>query len=300
MEENTIFSLEEVQEKAVTIPFGLLSQSIRHEGKYGNSLETKPVQIWNLVDDMKNNLNKNEINYVLGDIFIQKRSSAALLNDSDRNAGYNRYNAPISKWKFDKVIAHITIPNITKPGVNAHIALTLNEQGLTIAYGMNVHVCSNFSVMGGSVLRTYTYNGQHGTGWDTIQIFLNLWTKNLEQLFKIQSGIMENMQNTTIKDERTVQKIVGILYQNAIRQAYFRGAETPFDTHSLSQFVQEMLRQRKEEEKIGNVWDLYNWGTSVMKPGIVDIGEISNVSHGYCNFLCNEFGIPVEDIKELV
>lgn len=298
--EQTIFNLEQLDEKATTIPFELLSQSIRHEGKYGSALETKPVQIWNLISDIREGLDKNDVNHQLQDIFIQKRSSAALLNDADRNAGFNRYNAPISKWKFDKVIGHITMPNISSPGVNAHIGLTLNEQGLTIAYGMNVHVCQNFNVMGGSIIRTYTYNGQPGLPWDTAKVIINGWTKNLEQLFKVQSDIMHNMENTAIKDERTIQKIVGILYQNAIRQAYFRGPETPFDTHSLSQFVQEMLRQRKEEERLGNVWDLYNWGTSVMKPGIVDIGDISNVSNGYCNFLCNEFGIPVQDVKELV
>lgn len=300
MEQNTVFSLEQVEEKAMPISFEMLSQSIRHEGKHGNALETKPVQIWNLIDDVQETLAKNDMNYDLKEIFIQKRSSAALLNDADRNVGYNRYNAPINKWKFDKVIAHITMPGISSPGTNAHIGLTLNEQGLTVAYGMNVHVCQNFNVMGGSIIRTYTFNGQQGTPWDMAKTIINSWTRNLEQLFKIHTNIMNNMKEKEIKDERTIQKIVGVLYQNAIRQSYFRGPETPFDTHSLSQFVQEMLRQRKEEERIANVWDLYNWGTSVMKPGMVDIGDIANVSNAYSNFLCNEFAIPVEDVKELV
>ena len=290
-------SLEQVDEKATTIPLELLSQSIRHEGKYGNALETKPVQIWNLIDNVRNILEKASMNYSLDDIYVQKRSSAAMLNDADRNAGFNKYHAPISRWKFDKVITSFNMPNISQAGRNAKIGLTLNENGMVVAYGMNVHVCQNFSVLGGTILRTYSFDKTPASPWEFVKMKVSEWTQNLDQLFRVQNEIASRMQEKEVNDERTIQKVVGILYQNAIRQAYFRGEHTPFDTSSLSQFVQEMIRQRKEEEKIANVWELYNWGTSVMKPGIVDISDISNTSDSYAKFLMKEFAIDVKDLS---
>ena len=295
--ENQILNLESATERATTISLDMLSQSIRQEGKYGDALSTKPVQIWNLVSDVQEMLDKSNINGSLGDIYIQKRSSAALLNDFDRNAGYNKFNAPINRWKFEKAITSINVPNISNAGTNAKIGITLNEQGLSVAYGMNVHVCSNFSVMGGTLLRTYTFNKQPGLEWSHMKRLLSDWTSRLDQIFGVQSEIMHNMIEKEVKDERTVNKIVGTLYQDAIRQAYFNGDHTPFDTHALSQFVQEMIKQRKEEEKIGNVWDLYNWGTSVMKPNVVDIADISNISSSYADFLCKEFTIDIPTIE---
>ena len=294
--ENQILNLEKLEDRATTIPFELLSQSIRQEGKLGNILETKPLQIWNLIDHIKNDLVGANINFVPDNIYIQKKSSAALLNDVDRSLGYNRYNAPVNKWKFDKVIAGIDIPNIGSAGVNAKIGITLNDDGIAVAYGMNVHVCQNFNVMGGTVMRTYTFNRVPGVNWEVMKNMLKTWARNLDQIFKVQSETMLRMQEKEIKDERTIQRVIGTLYTNAIKQAYFKGDYTPFDTHALSQFVQEMVKARKEEEKISTVWDLYNWGTSVMKPNIIDTGEISNVSNAYSQFLCEDFKIEVPEL----
>ena len=191
--ENQILDLQSVEERAVTLPYDMLSQSIRHEGKYGNALETKPVQIWNLISDVSELLEKVNINHQREDIYIQKRSSAALLNDADKNAGFNKYYAPINRWRFDKVITSLRMPNIERPGANARIALTLNDFGLSVAFGMHISVCTNFSVLGGTLLRTYSFNREPGLSWDTMKMKMKSWTQSLEQLFTIQAGIMNNM-----------------------------------------------------------------------------------------------------------
>lgn len=294
-----ILDLKEETEKATEISLDLLRHSIRHEGKYGDTLETKPVQIWNLVDEVTENLDKAGIIFQPGKVFIQKRHSAAMLNDSDRDAGFNKLYAPINRWKFEKVITDLSIPNIGGEGHNAHVALTLNEKGIVVAYGMNIHVCTNFNVMGGAILRTYTHGNQKGTPWQAVRSIISNWSTNLEQVYNIQRELMQEFMNKEVRDERTIQKIIGVLYTNAIKNAYFKkdvGLVTPFDTGELSMFVQTMINQRKEEEKIGNVWDLYNWGTSIMKPNSMDIGEIANNSSIFSSFLCDQFGIPEPNV----
>lgn len=290
-----IFTIED--EKTKVISLNQLSSSIRIEGKYGDKLATKPVQIWRLITKLQEILSNTGLNYTLDNIYVQKRSSAAFLNDQEKDLGYDKYNAPINRWRFDKAITAIKVNNIKNSEGNPSIAITLNEDGLVVAYGMNVSICSNFSIMGANtILRTYKFSDTPGMPWELMKMKIEKWTTEIEPIFALQTEVMENMKNTEIKDITVTDRVIGDLYQKAILQAYFKGDATPFDTHSLSQFVQESLKQRRQEERFGtieNVWDLYNWGTSVMKPSLIDIGEIANNSHLFSNYLCNEFGIPV-------
>jgi len=285
-----IFSFED--EKTKEISFENLSNSIRQEGKYGDTLKTKPVQIWTLGKKIMKLMESNSVNYSEDPIYVQKKSSNALLRDADKQAGYKRHYAPIEKWKFDKVIMSYNIPKISNVyGTNARIGITLNDLGVNVAFGMNVVVCSNFSVMGGTIMRTYKTHRNSAMDWDLMKYKLEKWVGNLDQIFNLQTKIMHNMKSKELKDPEIITDTIGDLYTKAIRSAYFKGEPTPMDTHELSKFTQEMLRQKKEEEKISSVWDLYNWGTSIMKPGITDIGNISENSEMFSDYLCQRFDI---------
>lgn len=289
-------------EKTQQISKELLSKSIRHEGKYGKVLETKPIQVWAMLDLITGILNNNDVNFKEDPIHVQRRASGTYLSDIDRNNGFDKATAPIEKWKFDKVINLIQLPNIYEgddEGVgfarNATIAVTLNDFGLSVAFGMNVHECTNFNVYGGTILRTYSYSGKQGMQWDLMKIKLNEWIGKLDQIWKIHNNIAISFQNAALPSEHVIEEVVGELYINALKAAYFQGAETPFNTHELSEFVQKVIKQRKDEEQIGNVWDLYNWGTNIMKPGSMDIGEIANNSNLWADHLAGYFNIPYED-----
>ncbi len=139
-------------EKTQTISKDLLSNSIRHEGKYGKILDTKPIQVWAMLDLITGILNSNDINFTEDPIHVQRKASGTYLNDMDRNKGYTKSVAPIEKWKFDKVINLIQLPNIFEGNDkdigfarNATIGVTLNDKGLSVAFGMNVHECTNFN-----------------------------------------------------------------------------------------------------------------------------------------------------------
>ncbi len=289
-------------DKTQIITRDLLSKSIRHEGKYGKMLDTKPIQVWAMLDLIAGILNGNDVNFKEDPVHVQRRASGTYLNDSDRNNGYTKSIAPIEKWKFDKVINLIQLPNIYEgdnEGVgfarNATIGVTLNDLGLSVAFGMNVHECSNFNVYGGTILRTYSYQNKPGMQWELMKIKINDWIGKLDQIWQIQNTIASSFQETELKQNHVIEEVVGELYINALKSAYFQGSETPFNTHELSEFVQKVIQQRKDEEQIGNVWDLYNWGTSIMKPGSMDIGEIANNSNLWADHLAEYFNIPYED-----
>lgn len=292
-------------EKTQVIEKDLLSKSIRHEGKHGKSLETKPIQVWAMIDLICGLLQKHDVNFNEDPIHVQRQSSGTYLNDQDREKGYTRMVAPIEKWKFEKVINLIQLPNVFEgqnEGVgqarNATIGITLNENGLSVAFGMNVHECTNFNVYGGTILRTYTHNRKPGTHWDAMKIMLDQWVGNLNQIWKVQNEIMGTMKAQQLpQDSQIIQEVIGDLYIKALRAAYNKGELTPFNTHELSSFTQKIIAESRDHESLGTVWDMYNWGTSIMKPGTMDIGEIANNSNLWAEYLNDYFALGIQDAE---
>lgn len=289
------------ENKVQTIPFTALASSIRRDpGLVG--IRSVPTQFWTMYSIITNMLSENNVNFTEGEFHVQQNSSKAYLTDIEKADGFDSKYAPIDRWRHDKVINLIQIPGISAgTGMdirNAAIGLTINKEGLSIAFGMNVHECSNFNVLGGTVLRTYSYdNGRAGeTPWELLMHKLGKWIKGLNQIWKVQNEIMEEMKAYTLpSDIPIVEEIIGDLYIRAIKQAYFKGGVTPFDTHELSNFTKEMLQARRAEERLENVWDIYSWGTSIMKPGIVDIGEIANNSNLWADYLLDRFAMEVPE-----
>jgi len=296
---------EFVEDKVQNISMDMLSKSIRQEGRYGRVLETKPVQIWMLMTSIMSMLEEEDFNYVQEKISVQKKSSHTFLSDADTEKGYNRTLAPIEKWKFDKVINLIQLPGVyegddegTADARNAAIGITLNDHGISVAFGMNVKQCINFNVYGGTLLRTYSYAEERGMPWEHMEFKLRHWIKNLGQIWKVQNDIMKTMKDHELPSEKKIiQEVVGGLYIDAIKSAYYKGSVTPFNTHELSEFTQKIVKEKRDQDQLGTVWDLYNWGTSIMRPGTMDIGEIANNSNLWADHLIDKFKLDVQEIN---
>lgn len=289
------------ENKVQSIPFDMLKSSIRRDpGLLG--IRSVPTQFWSMYAIITSMLDERNISYTKGEFHVQQNSSKAYLTDVEKADGYDAKRAPIDRWRHDKIINLIQIPAI-QSGIgsdirNAAIGLTLNKEGLTVAFGMNVHECTNFNVLGGTVLRTYSYDNGRSieTPWELMMHRLKVWIGSIDQIWKVQNQIMDQMKAYQLpKDIPVVEEIVGDLYIRAIRQAYFKGGLTPFDTHELSNFTKEMIQARKTEDRLASAWDLYNWGTSIMKPGTVDIGEIANNSNLWADYILDRFEMNVPE-----
>lgn len=283
-----------------------LAKSIRRESGL-SGIRSIPAQYWKLYALILGMLTEQDLNFDEKPIWVQNNASKAYLTDEEKAAGYTQKNAPVNRWRFDKIISTIQLPGIVEgdnEGIaharNAAIGLTLNKEGLSIAFGMNVWACTNFNVMGGTIMRSYGQRGQDGIPWDVMQFRIQKWLENISQIWRVQNDIMHNMKATVLPhNENIINEIIGNLYIGALKHAYFKGEPVPFNTYELSDFVQESIRKQKEQERVANVWDVYNWGTSIMKPGQVDIGEIAENSNMWANYLMDYFALPRPDIQIL-
>lgn len=294
-----IFGFEPDQNvKEVTI--NQLRQSIRVEGKHGRVIPTRPVQSWDVLLYIIGLMTEQQVNHQMEHIFVQKRNSFPMINDVDKKElGYSRENCPINKWMFDKIACSFIVPNVGNDLVNARIGMSFNDEGIQIAFGMNVKVCSNFAIMGGQIMSTFKRGSNESLSWQSIEITLKDWIRTLDQKMKIEMDLMQKMISTPIEDPAIIDRVIGGLYKRAIDQAYGSKALAPFDTGGMSQFTQNVLKANRgigdhdfnADMAINNVWDLYNYGTNVMKPGMVDISEIQTSSFLFADHLFNEFEI---------
>ena len=308
-EKPVIFTFEGKGSAVQEIDMTNLGRSIRRESGLAG-IRSIPIQYWTLYATILTMIESNGFNYEEKDIYVQNNSSKAYLTDEQQNEGYTQKSAPINRWRFDKIISTIQLPGVVEgqnEGIvdarNAAIGLTLNKEGLSVAFGMNVHACMNFNVLGGTVMHSYGHGMRDGLPWDVMKTRLEMWFSNMNQIWSVQNDIMKAMKDYTLQDSHAevIDEIIGDLYVGAIKQAYFKGSVTPFNTHELSDFVKEIIQQRKEEEQLATVWSLYNWGTSIMKPGQMDIGEISNNSNMWSNYLIDRFALDVpKNIPDVV
>jgi hypothetical protein len=288
----------EKNERSKNIKLDLLKQSVRVEDNLGRSYRTRPIQAWSLLTLIAGMLKDHEIGAKAHPITVRSDSSGVALNDVDKTENkWNKSMCPINKWIFDQLITKIDIPKIGNNDVTGTIAVSYTSKGISVAFGLNVSICDNLCIMGGQQMRTYKFHRNEALAWESMKIQLRDWIANIDQRLGVELQIMQRMQEREINNEIAVDQVIGKLYQNAVRWRYGKGPVAPFDISGMSTFVQNVQR-KGNTESLDNVWDLYNWGTEIMKPENERLEHLAE-SHGiYADFLCEEFGIEREDLLQ--
>lgn len=274
-------------ESVKPITLAELKQSIRVSGKFGKLLASRPIQSWELMELIMKLMEEYDLNYTQDVIFVQKKNSHIMINEEEKNLGFTKEACPINRWLFDKLLTKWTIPYVGETLDRVGIAMGFNDDGIELAFGMSVDVCTNFNIMGGNILRTYTYNGAPAATFDYIKLKIADWFKNFAQLVHVETSIMNAMKEFSIGNAGIIKQVIGELYVKAINQAYGSKVIAPFDTHGISMMVQGYVSQRSPVV-INTAWDLYNWGTAIMKPGTLDLSEINNSSDMFCTFVLED------------
>lgn len=291
----TMFGFEK-DEKSKAIPLTLLQESVRVEDNLGKAYRTRPIQAWSFLTMIATMLKDADVGFKAHPIIVRADSSGVALNDVDRaDNKYSKAMCPINKWIFDQLITKIDIPHVGNNDVNGTIALSYTKRGISVALGLNVSICDNLCIMGGQQMRTYKFNEDDALSWETMKIHLRDWINNLDQRLGMEVEIMRRMMDRQINDEVAIDQTIGKLYQNAVRWRYQNGPQAPFDISGMSTFVQNM-QKKHGVTKLDNVWDLYNWGTEVMKPELERLENLTESNRLYADFLCEEFAIEREDL----
>lgn len=280
---NEIFSFEK-GEKVANVPMSVLQESVQVKAANSNNPgPTRPLQSWELIIAIQEMLDKQGITHSLDPIWVEKRSAARILT-KEEEADFNETNTPANKWLFDHVVTRINMP--VDEGMNPSIGISFNRKGIQVVWGTNVMVCQNMCVFGDNMISTYGFDK---TPFGKQMQLLEFWTQKMQERFDNDRQIIHGMQSTGLTPLQ-VTTLIGDLYQRAIEKAYVAKSKviSPINTATLSQITQEVI---VKQDEVATVWDLYNIGTNVIKPGHYNLEDVFPVNQQWSNYLLKEFSL---------
>ena len=258
----------------IDLDFLRKSSMIRSSGS-NNPGPLRPLQSWELIDQLENLMNSISLPFQRKEIWVEKKNSNRILTNEEVEL-YTPENTPINKWVFDHVLTKFEIiPESIREGYAPAIALSFTQSGIKVVWGLHVHVCQNLCIFGENSISTY---GRDKIPFAKQMNILEFWIQNVEEKYKEDLAIMDRMKSKAI-DTLWINECIGDLYRMAINKAYKKG-EAPLNTANLSILVQKL-----NPESLSSVWDFYNAGTEIIKPTNISIEDVFNVNMSWGKYL---------------
>jgi hypothetical protein len=225
---------------------------------------TRPMEHTQFIDTINAMLDGESIVKGTPEIFVSRSDS----NYDDRVAA--AYNIPytLSAWFFNRLVCRIPLMPDGVGDYNPNIAIGYNDKGITLAYGVNVRICSNMSIFGGKLLKTY----DKGLPFSRMLELFGAWLKDAQELYHNDLAIMQRMKTTYLEDTRSeLQKMIGRLHLAATaRNMGNKEILAPLDQTQVNAFSNQILTAvgagdiNLDNPDNLNVYDLYNIGTNIL------------------------------------
>ena len=281
----TIYKLEgEGKASLITLDHLRESQLVRMQN--GKEIISRPIQSWELIEKITQQLGGKSISHSLDSIYVQKSESQQILTSAERGM-YTAENTPISKWLFNQLITKININPLKEGDTNTSIALSFNKNGVLVAFGQNVRICSNMCVFGSNLMTTY---GVNKIPFDKMIEVLNHWLDTMAEKEAFDLQMIDGMKSIDIDKVSEIDRLIGNLYRKSVKQAY-GSVVAPFTMTQMSVLTQDINKRLEEDSRLGTVWDLYNIGTNLYKPTDVDMVNIYHAPKVWYDAIIEEYPI---------
>ena len=191
-----------------------------------------------------------------------------------------------------RVVGSIGFSNYDDGDTNCRLAVNFHQKGIEICYGMNVRVCSNLSIFGGTHIMSY---GNEGMPLQQMfQVYEN-WVQKLGDFRNNDLFMMEQMKSTFLPPGDSYKTLIGKLSVLAVQQAYIDSKTvSPMNIAQHSAFTKAFLKEYgPSPEEAVNVWELYNIVTNLLKPGTMNSEVILKQSTAAGKFFVDEYMEPI-------
>ncbi|HMA68766.1 MAG TPA: hypothetical protein VKN74_02765 [Candidatus Mcinerneyibacterium sp.] len=271
------------KEKIEKLSLDELKSSIQAREISGYS-RTLPVEHFQLWEDILETLDKKNIQYDVQHICAAGGKNARRIKRVEEQIGKDTLGAT---W-LQKLIGKIIIKDLANDESSASLGIAFHDKGIQVSYGQNIIVCNNFSIMNASnTVTTFGKNSFNNYG-NFLQV-INAWITEHEKLRKSDLDTIETMKTISIDEHNVMPSIIGKLQMKAVEATYLKGKTAPFNIGQVSTFTKNYLESKSDNVK--NLWELYNHGTNIMKPEIVDISTLQPQIIQFTNFINEEFSV---------
>lgn len=202
---------------------------------------------------------------------------------------------PVEKYYIERLVAKIrfVMEEDEQLGISMALAISFNEQGIAVAFGPEVRICSNQNIFGDNMICTY---GDRKMPYDKILEVIGVWMDEFKVKREQDMGMITKLRGITVYENDFFQ-IIGKLFVNAV--GYNSGdkeLDAPLNQTQVANMVREYItwlgENPTEEGGVADMslWDVTNFGTMTLKPDSANMTTLLQDIRGLNNFLLKMFG----------
>ena len=241
--------------------------------------KTIPIEHFEVFDRVLDSLSSNRLNVQPDLIYASGGRNAKVISKVEELMGIDKVTE--AYW-LQKILGTISIMDYADQESIAKIAISFSPDGIFLAYGQEVRICRNMSILGKT-----NFIDLSKIGLDKAMQIVNAWAITHEQKRELEMGVFHNMKQIEVNMNH-IDRAIGKLHKAAVTQAYInRKDPAPFTIHQLTGFTKGLLQHGVEP--INTLWDLYNVGTSIIRPMDNEFSTALQQNVGWADFLLKEY-----------
>jgi len=278
------------KENVMEVTLEQLSKTSGLSNYSGTLPKNRPVEHYQLIDDLSEIVRSNGYEPTLENIYVSKSDSHRIMVLDPNKEGL------LPSWLFQRLVSRIHLKSLGDENSHTSIAIAYNTNGIAIAWGQNVNICQNMNIFGNNIM--YTYG--NGTGkvqeYEKIKQIFNEWCIQAEQKRLFDLEVYKKMNEITFNKAEQVRTFIGDLHLDAVATAYINtGLNAPLNIGQLSEFSRTFLKEYPIDPNVEPIndfvtlHDLYQIGTSILKPHKADLVTIWEDVRNFGNNLIEKY-----------
>lgn len=258
---------------------------------------------------------------VAGPYKAKSESSPILADGTDIDT---RMTQPLNRFEFTRFVAYAPLCKTDKYINKVHdhqiekirgvftLGIQIDNGWRTMFAGTNVSICSNQCVHAQLMM-----SNRMGIPEDKLLVFARLLTSEAERIAKAEQKIISTLVSTELAamdvaritqqltmagacqaetDDKDVKKL-GKKYGATLNWSQCRKWLT-----KVASLLDSQNTNPSPAAKAITAWDLYNAGTAVLKPGLMDESELAEDSAKFAQYMIEQCNAPVDysDFKKVL
>lgn len=263
-----------------------LKNTYKENDIYGNPL--KGLYHYEVIEQIENVVKESGLNYSIHQLFAAQNKDktqpgVVILPQVEEKYGPKAVEAHILR----RIFCNINISDFDDDEYSTNIALAFHQNGIQVAYGNLIKICTNQCILG-KKQSFYTY-GKGAIPFDKIIEELQNWLFYTPQRKIIEEReIINRMKNTPVNGDE-MMRIFGML--NVARVLHDTNEKSirmndvyPLNQGQISTFIEKIVLRHRINNEL-NLWDIYNTATELYKPHLMEIPNIMSQNIAMVDFI---------------
>lgn len=271
--------------KVETLSLEELSQTVIAHVDIQKS-RTTPVAHFEFIQKIMEILTAAGRNPKLDHIYASNTGGTTAIRNIEEEKGLPKI---LCSWLLRKITGKIMIDKLGDEEMTSCIAFSYHDKGIDLAYGHNVHDCSNMSIFGSNVL--HTYGAGKNVSYETMLEVFTEWCNKMDEMHKKDMLIIAAMKGKKIKGGGML-KFMGKLLSLAVGFNIGMKVVAPLNVTQCGEVTKGILSKDpnlfNEDNEI-TLWEFYNFMTFVMKGDKADITSLLTDIVALGNMMVEEY-----------